>query len=115
VCSQSEEDDTTGLGISDLQVKKFRSDDKNFKVPQIGWNTLENYNSPLLDNVEENTYVYYVHSYYATIGSATSATSNYIVPYSAMIHKNNFYGVQFHTEKSAAVGEKILLNFLNLK
>jgi glutamine amidotransferase len=115
MCSHSEEDDTTGLGIIDLQVKKFRSDDKNFKVPQIGWNTLENYNSPLLDNVEENTYVYYVHSYYATIGSATSATSNYIVPYSAMIHKNNFYGVQFHTEKSAAVGEKILLNFLNLK
>ena len=115
MCSHSEEDETTGLGIMDLRVKKFRSADKNFKVPQIGWNTIENYNSPLLDDVEENAYVYYVHSYYATIGSETAATTNYISSYSAIIQKNNFYGVQFHTEKSAAVGEKILLNFLNLK
>jgi glutamine amidotransferase len=115
MCNHSEEDDTTGLGIINMEVKKFKSGDKNFKVPHVGWNTIQNYNSPILAGVDENAFVYYVHSYYACIGDATVATTDYISPYSAVVQKNNFYGVQFHTEKSAETGEKILLNFLNLK
>ena len=114
LCSHSEENDTACLGIIDLPVKKFRSQNNHFKVPQMGWNTIYNYSSSLLENVHPDAYVYYVHSYYATLGKETVATTDYIIPYSAVIQKDNFYGVQFHTEKSAEVGEKILLNFLNI-
>jgi imidazole glycerol-phosphate synthase subunit HisH len=114
LCKHSEESDTPCLGIIDLYVKKFAAEDKHFKVPQVGWNTIQNYRSHLLKGVNENAYVYYVHSYYAGLGSETVATTDYIIPYSAVIQKNNFYGVQFHTEKSAVVGDRILLNFLNL-
>jgi glutamine amidotransferase len=114
MCRHSEESDTPCLGIVDLDVKKFVAEDKHFKVPQIGWNTIQDYKSQLLKGVNENAYVYYVHSYYVGLGSETVATTDYIIPYSAVIQKNNFYGVQFHTEKSAEVGERILLNFLNL-
>jgi glutamine amidotransferase len=81
----------------------------------MGWNTIFNVSSPLFEGVKENAFVYYVHSYYAEQGDETIATTDYILPYSAAIQKDNFYGVQFHTEKSAEVGDKILLNFLNLK
>lgn len=114
LCSHSEENDTTGLGIINLPVKKFRPQNIHFKVPHMGWNTIYNYSSSLLENVHPDAYVYYVHSYYATLGKETVATTEYIVPFSAVIQKDNFYGVQFHTEKSAEVGEKILLNFLNI-
>lgn len=114
LCTHSEENDTTGLGIIDLPVKKFMPQNNHFKVPHMGWNTINNYSSSLLENVHPNAYVYYVHSYYATLGRETVATTDYIIPYSAVIQKDNFYGVQFHTEKSAEVGEKILLNFLNI-
>jgi imidazole glycerol-phosphate synthase subunit HisH len=114
LCSHSEENDTTCLGIIDLPVKKFMPPNNHYKVPQMGWNTISNYRSSLLENIHPDAYVYYVHSYYASLGKETVATTDYIIPYSAVIHKDNFYGVQFHTEKSAEVGEKILLNFLNI-
>ena len=114
MCKHSEENDTNCLGITNLNVKRFVSPGKDFKIPQVGWNTIQNYQSKLLQGISENAYVYYVHSYYATLGEETAATTDYILPYSAVIQKNNFYGVQFHTEKSADVGDRILLNFLNL-
>ncbi|MEP6616475.1 MAG: imidazole glycerol phosphate synthase subunit HisH [Ginsengibacter sp.] len=113
LCNHSEENDTRGLGIFDLSVKKFISQN-NDKVPQVGWNTIENYSSPILKDVIPGAYVYYVHSYYAELGKETAATTHYMFPYTAVAQKNNFYGVQFHAEKSAAVGEKILFNFLNI-
>ena len=115
MCNHSEENNTTGLGIIDLNVKKFFADDKKNKVPQMGWNNIFNLSSPLFEGVKENSFVYYVHSFYAEYGKETIATTDYILPYSAVVQKNNFCGVQFHTEKSAEVGDKILLNFLNLK
>ena len=115
LCKHSEENNTEGLGIVDLNVKKFVTENKEFKIPQMGWNTIYDLNSPLFDGVKENSFVYYVHSYYAGLGKETIAITDYIFPYSAVIQKNNFYGVQFHTEKSAEVGDRILLNFMNLK
>lgn len=114
LCKHSEENNTTGLGIIDLNVKKFISAERNFKIPQIGWNNIYNFSSVLFEGVKENSFVYYVHSYYVERGIETIATTDYILPYSAVIQKNNFYGVQFHTEKSAEVGDRVLLNFLNL-
>jgi glutamine amidotransferase len=114
LCNHSEENDTEGLGIIDLNVKKFESQDTKNKVPQIGWNNIYNLSSALFEGVKENSFVYYVHSYYAEAGDETVATTDYILPYSAVIQKDNFYGVQFHTEKSAEVGDKILLNFLKM-
>jgi glutamine amidotransferase len=115
LCNHSEENNTAALGIIDLNVKKFVSENKEFKVPQIGWNSISNFSSPLFDGVNEGSYVYYVHSYYAESGKETVATTDYIFPYSAVIKKNNFYGVQFHTEKSSEVGDRILLNFLKME
>ncbi len=113
LCDFSEENDTHCLGIINTTVRKF-STKEGIKVPQMGWNTIYDYHSSLLHGVSENAYVYYVHSFYAEICADTVATSNYLLPYSAIIQKNNFYGVQFHTEKSADVGDKILSNFLSL-
>lgn len=115
LCNHSEENNTTGVGIIDLCVKKFIAKEKQYKVPQMGWNNIYNLSSPLFEGVKENSFIYYVHSFYAEYGKETIATTDYILPYSGAIQKNNFYGVQFHTEKSADVGDKILLNFLNLK
>ncbi|RYY71166.1 MAG: imidazole glycerol phosphate synthase subunit HisH [Chitinophagaceae bacterium] len=112
LCNHSEEGDTTCLGIVDTQVRKFAGSGK-LKVPQMGWNNLHSYKSPLLAGLSDNAFVYYVHSYYAELCSATVAITDYILPYSGIVQKDNFFGVQFHTEKSAAVGDKILLNFLN--
>jgi glutamine amidotransferase len=81
----------------------------------MGWNTIDHLSSPLMDGVAENSYVYFVHSYYAEISPETIATTNYINLFSAAMHKDNFYGVQFHTEKSGLTGEQILKNFLNIK
>lgn len=114
LCNHSEENDTDCLGIVDLRVKKFLPGG-NYKVPQMGWNTVYNLKSALFDGIKENAYVYYVHSYYAELGKACVATTDYIHAYSAVVEKDNFYGVQFHAEKSAETGDKILLNFLNLK
>lgn len=113
MCKHSEERDTQGLGIFDTEVKKFPS--IGFKVPQIGWNDIYNLQTDLFMGVQDNSYVYFVHSYYAELSEWTVATADYVVEYSAALQKDNFYGVQFHTEKSAETGEKILRNFIALK
>ena len=111
MCSYSEEGDTTCLGIFDAKVKKFPPEEL---VPHMGWNNLENLKGPLLDGISEQDNVYFVHSYYAELSGETIATCNYILPFSAAMQKNNFYATQFHPEKSAGVGERILKNFLEL-
>ena len=113
MCKYSEENDTECLEIFDEEVKKFEGD-QLLKVPQIGWNNIYDLHSELFKGVDENSYCYFVHGYAATLGKQTIATTNYIHPYSSALHKNNFFGVQFHPEKSAEVGEKILRNFLEI-
>jgi len=119
MCAYSEENDTTCLGIFDEPVKHFIPTADvvaggNTKVPQIGWNNIYNLKTGLLKGLPENSYCYFVHGYYAALGEHTIATADYILPYSAGLHRNNFYGVQFHPEKSAAVGEQILKNFITM-
>ena len=115
MCQYSEENNTDCLGIFDEPVKLFKPNTDNaLKVPKIGWNNLYNLQSPLMEGIAENSYCYFVHSYYVPLSEHTIATANYIQPYSAAIHKGNFYGVQFHAEKSSKTGENILKNFLNL-
>ncbi len=116
LCDYSEENNTPCLGIINQPVKRFNPTENNSteKVPQIGWNTIYDLKFPLMKGLEENSYCYFVHSYYVPINQYTIATTNYVQPYSAAFHKDNFYGVQFHTEKSSVVGEKILRNFITL-
>lgn len=115
MCRHSEEGDTTCLGIFDEAVKLFPSTDPaTYKVPQIGWNNIFDYQSVLFYGLAENAFVYGVHSYFAAYGTETVATTDYVLPYSAALQKNNFYAVQFHPEKSGAVGEMILKNFISL-
>jgi glutamine amidotransferase len=115
MCKYSEENDTECLGIFDEEVKRFNPPSGNTdKVPQIGWNNIYDLKSKLFDGVDEKGFCYFVHGYAATLGKHTIATTDYIQPYSSGLHKNNFYGVQFHPEKSAAVGERILKNFIDL-
>jgi glutamine amidotransferase len=111
MCKFSEEGNTSCLGIFDQTVLKF-SDDK--KVPQIGWNNIFNLKSSLFKNNKENEFMYFVHGYYAELGKNTIASTNYGIDYSSALQKNNFYGVQFHPEKSAEAGQKILQNFIDL-
>lgn len=113
MCSSSEEGDTTCMGIFEEKVKKFIKVD-DFKVPQIGWNDIYDLKTPLFKGISEHSYVYLVHSYYASLGEHTIATTNYISPYSTALHRDNFYGVQFHPEKSAEVGSQLLKNFIEL-
>ncbi len=113
LCKYSEENDTNCLGIfENVTVRKFHATEANLKIPQIGWNSISNLQSGLFKNIDNNSYCYYVHGYYAEQNEHTIATTEYGIAYSAAIQKNNFYGVQFHPEKSAAVGEQILKNFL---
>jgi glutamine amidotransferase len=114
MCTSSEENNTTCLGIFEENVRQFKTADPIIKVPQIGWNTITNLKTNLFNQVPENSYAYFVHGYYAAIGAHTIATTNYIQPYSSALNKRNFYGVQFHPEKSAKVGEQIIKNFLEL-
>ncbi len=109
MCKHSEEGDTECLGIFSLPVIKFTDG----KVPHMGWNSLTDLHSPLLQGLNENDFCYFVHSYYAALGEDTIATTDYHLPFSSALHKNNFYGVQFHPEKSANTGEKILKNFIS--
>jgi imidazole glycerol-phosphate synthase subunit HisH len=112
MCAYSEENDTECLGIFDEQVKKFSNgSNENYKIPQIGWNNIFDVKTNLFEGLN-NDYCYFVHSYYASLGEHTIATADYIQPYSAALHKDNFYGVQFHPEKSAEAGEQILKNFI---
>lgn len=114
MCTWSEENDTHCLGIFEEPVKLFRPSDRKLKVPQIGWNTISTLKSPLFTHVPEASYCYFVHGYYAALGNQSIAVTDYVQPYSAALQHNNFYGVQFHPEKSAKVGEQILGNFLAL-
>ena len=112
MCSHSEENDTPCLGIFEEQVKKFSTAVPALKIPQMGWNTICDLKTDLFTSVPENSFAYFVHGYYAAIGVNTIAKTDYIQTYSAALQKNNFYGVQFHPEKSALVGEQIIKNFI---
>jgi len=115
MCNISEENNTPCLGIFDEQVKAFSSTSLDqIKIPQIGWNNIFNLKSPLFEGIAENSFCYFVHGYYASIGEHTIATTQYGIDYSAALNKNNFYGTQFHPEKSADIGSQILRNFINL-
>jgi glutamine amidotransferase len=111
MCHSSAEGETTGLGIFDVDVVKFSN---QVKVPQIGWNQIENLKSPLFNGIPEKEHIYLVHSFYAPICEDTIAESEYGLRYSAALGKDNFYGTQFHPEKSSAVGSRILRNFLEM-
>ena len=114
MCSYSEENDTECIGIFNERVQRFTPPTPDIKVPQIGWNNIYDLKSDLFSNLKDNSYCYFVHSYFAALGNETIATADYVQPYSAALQKNNFYGVQFHPEKSAEVGEQILKNFINM-
>ncbi len=109
MCSHSEEADTDCLNIFNAPVKKFN---EGLKVPQVGWNTVEERSSILFDGLAQDPYYYFVHSYYAALGEHTAAVTEYGTRFSSALKKDNFYGVQFHPEKSAKAGEQLLKNFL---
>ena len=111
MCNHSEEGDTKGLGIFDVDVVKFSS---KVKVPQMGWNNIYNLKSDLFKGIAENEYMYLVHSFYAPLCAETIATTNYELEYSSALENDNFYGTQFHPEKNGDIGEQILGNFLKL-
>ena len=128
MCTHSEENNTQCLGIFDEMVKLFKTihseneSEKSYtksakstiKIPQIGWNNIYHLKTSLFKGIEENSFCYFVHGYYASLGEHTIATTHYIQPYSSALQKNNFYGTQFHPEKSAGIGEQILKNFLEI-
>ena len=111
MCQHSEEGNTDGLGIFDANVIRFST---QVKVPQMGWNQIYNLKSALFEEINDNEYMYLVHSYYVPNCSEAIANTNYDVEYASALQKNNFYGTQFHPEKSGDVGEQILANFLKL-
>jgi glutamine amidotransferase len=110
LCKSTEEGNTKGLGIFDINIQRFSN---NVKVPQMGWNTIYNLKSSLFEGIKPNEYMYLVHSFYAPICKETIATTDYEFEYASALQKDNFYGVQFHPEKSGSFGEQILSNFLN--
>ena len=110
-CSFSEEGNTPGLGVFAMRVQRFP---QTVKQPQMGWNTIGKLDSPLFKDIPENAYMYLVHSYYVALAAETVATATYGLEYSVAIQKDNFFGVQFHPEKSGPQGQQILSNFLNL-
>ena len=115
LCRHSEEGDTDCIGIFDAEVKRFQPKNHEDKVPCMGWNQLYDLKSPLYKDLADGAYVYFVHSFYVPVCTETIATTDYILPYSASMQKDNFYTCQFHPEKSGKVGEKILQNFLSIK
>lgn len=123
MCAYSEENDTDCIGIFDEKLKRFspyeltpslENNSKRLKVPQIGWNNIFNLKTDLFIDVQEDAYIYLVHSYYAALGEHTIATAHYSCDFSAALHKQNFYGVQFHPEKSASAGAQVIKNFIAL-
>ena len=120
LCRHSEEGDVDCIGVFDVDVKRFRPQCHEDKVPAMGWNSLYDLKSPLYkgfqpaEGSEPAPYVYFVHSYYVPLCEHTIATTDYILPYSASLHKDNFYPCQFHPEKSGMVGQKIISNFLEI-
>ena len=115
LCRHSEEGDTDCIGIFDAEVKRFQPKNHEDKVPCMGWNQLYDLKSPLYKDLTDGAYVYFVHSFYVPVCTETIATTDYILPYSASMQKDNFYTCQFHPEKSGKVGEQILQNFLSIK
>ena len=115
LCKHSEEYDTDCLGIFDVDVKRFIPQQHEYKVPQMGWNTIEHTSSPIFSGFDKPEFVYFIHSFYAPLCQHTIAQTDYIQPYSSALHKDNFYATQFHPEKSGEVGERILRNFIELK
>jgi glutamine amidotransferase len=113
MCRHSQEANTDCLGIFDITVKRFPTQ-PGFKVPHVGWNTISGYRTPLTYGLPDEAYVYYVHSYYAELSPYTVAQTEYLVPFSAMLHRDNFYAAQFHAEISGEAGSKILRNFLEI-
>ena len=114
LCRHSEEGDTDCIGVFDVDVQRFRPTRHEDKVPAMGWNSLTDVCSPLYKGIGDGEYVYFVHSFYVPVCDWTIAKADYTLPYSASLHKDNFYTCQFHPEKSGAVGEKILSNFLSI-
>lgn len=114
MCRHSEEGDADGLGIFDAEVRRFVSLRHEDKVPHMGWNTIARTSGPLFEGFGREEYAYFVHSYYVPLHPCTAAVTDYIHPFSAALHRGNFYATQFHPEKSGSVGERILRNFLTL-
>ena len=108
MCKHSEEGNADCLGIFDAEVKRFVPKRHEDKVPHMGWNTITNTNSALFTGFDKDEFVYFVHSYYVPVNEHTAATTDYIHPFSAALHKDNFYATQFHPEKSGSVGERML-------
>ncbi|MCH2215362.1 MAG: imidazole glycerol phosphate synthase subunit HisH [Flavobacteriales bacterium] len=111
MCSHSNEGDVSGLGIFTERVRKFEG---QIKIPHMGWNELIDPKGSLFEGITEGSNVYFVHSYFVEMGSQTSAKCEYLIPFSASLRERNFFGVQFHPEKSGEIGSKILSNFLNM-
>lgn len=114
MCRHSMEGDTGCLGIFDADVLRFSPQRQQDKVPQIGWNSIHDLSTPLMDGIPEDSFIYNVHSYYVPVTKYTIATCDYIVPYSAAMNRDNFYATQFHPEKSGSIGARILKNFMKL-
>ena len=114
MCRHSEEGEVDCLNIFDVDVKRFVPQKHEDKVPHMGWNTIGKTNSKLFEGFTEEEFVYFVHSFYVPVCDFTAAETDYIHPFSAALHKDNFYATQFHPEKSGKTGERILRNFLDL-
>ena len=113
LCKHSEEGNVDCIGVFDVEVKKFQS--KDLKIPHVGWNSITvKGDNPLMEGLKEDEFVYFVHSFYAPVNAYTTAVCEYVLPFSAMLHKDNFYAAQFHAEISGKAGEQILKNFLAL-
>jgi len=111
MCKNNEEGNTVGMGIFDIDVKKFPATDI---VPHMGWNTISDFRSDIFSGIEEKSDVYFVHSYYCELSENTTSVCDYILPFSASLQKDNFYAMQFHPEKSGDVGSRLLQNFLKI-
>ncbi|WP_267406321.1 MULTISPECIES: imidazole glycerol phosphate synthase subunit HisH [unclassified Chryseobacterium] len=111
MCGNNEEGNTIGMGIFDIEVKKFPPQDL---VPHMGWNTISDFKSPIFSGVSEENDLYFVHSFYCELSENTTSVCDYILPFSASLQKNNFYAMQFHPEKSGVIGSTLLNNFLKL-
>ena len=114
LCKHSEEGDVDCIGVFDAEVKRFQPQRHEDKVPCMGWNVIEKRDNKLFEGLGEHPYVYFVHSYYVPLCADTAAVADYILPYSAAMHRDNFYACHFHPEKSGKVGEQIIKNFLKL-
>lgn len=114
LCQYSEEGDTDCLGVFPVDVKRFEPQNHEDKVPAMGWNAIYDLQTPIFKDIKDNDYVYFVHSFYVPTCDYTIAKADYIQPFSAALHKDNFYATQFHPEKSGSIGEHILRNFLEM-